>query len=297
MILAGFGIACLDMIAETGPEDNNRTSAITRYTERAGGLVANALIAGRRLGAEARILTALGGDNAGSRILSLLDEEKIDTGYVRRYPGEESYFSFIRIDPRDGERYIYCKRDTIAPSAILTDLAPLEEADVFLTDSHFREASLRYAKAACEMGVPVVGDYKISPEKTDILRYTDYPIISRDYALSLAEDGRIPTALEVMAAFKPDSVPVITCGAEGCYYLYRGRCLHVPAFEITAVDTCAAGDVFHGGFAWAIGSGYSVRAALVFASAVSALKCSRFGGSAGAPELWEVKDFLRKHNL
>ena len=100
MVLAGFGIACLDMIAETGPEDSNKTAAITDYTERAGGLVANALIAGRRLGAEARIITALGGDNAGSRILSLLEQENIDTEHVRRFPGAESYFSFIRIDPR-----------------------------------------------------------------------------------------------------------------------------------------------------------------------------------------------------
>ena len=55
----------------------------------------------------------------------------------------------------------------------------------------------------------------------------------------------------------------------------------VPVFEIRAVDTLAAGDALHGGFALALAEGRSEAEALRFGAAVAGLKCSRLGGSGG----------------
>ena len=298
MKIAGIGICCLDRIALTGEPDKNRSAVISRYTEQPGGLTANALLAAARLGARVRLIGAVGDDPAGRQILSMLRREGVGTEYIDVFAGRESYFSFIRIDAFTAERYIYCKRDTVDPEDMVIHPEAVKDADVFLTDSHFPGAAAEYARIAYEEGIPTVGDYKLSPENADLLlRYTEYPVISEDYALSLAPDGRIETALEVMAGSNDRCVPVITCGARGCVYYQGGRAEAVPAFRVPAEDTAAAGDVFHGGFARAIAAGCCVRAALVFASAVSAIKCTRFGGSAGAPGLEEVKLFLAKHNL
>jgi sulfofructose kinase len=53
---------------------------------------------------------------------------------------------------------------------------------------------------------------------------------------------------------------------------------------VIAVDTLAAGDVFHAVFALAIGERRAVAdaAAAAFANAAAALKCTRFGGRLGA---------------
>ncbi len=68
-----------------------------------------------------------------------------------------------------------------------------------------------------------------------------------------------------------------------------------PAFAVDAVDTLAAGDVFHGAFALAlIEQGDPVRA-LRFAAAAAALKCARFGGGAAAPTRGEVERLLREN--
>ncbi|MBR4748946.1 MAG: sugar kinase [Abditibacteriota bacterium] len=298
MKIAGFGVACLDRIALTGAPDNNRSAVISRYTEQPGGLTANALLAAARLGADVRFTGALGEDPAGRQILSMLRSEGVDADLAELVPGRESYFSWILIDEDTAERHIYCKRDTVKQEDLRILPEAVEDAEVFLTDSHFPAAAAAYARIAYEAGIPTVGDYKLSPENAELLlRYTEYPIVSEDYALSLAPDGRIETALEVMAGSNDRCVPVITCGARGCVYYHEGRAERVPAFQVPAVDTAAAGDVFHGGFARAIGAGCCVRAALVFASAVSAIKCTRFGGSAGAPSLEEVRLFLAKHNL
>ncbi len=65
-----------------------------------------------------------------------------------------------------------------------------------------------------------------------------------------------------------------------------------PAFPVKAVDTLGAGDVFHGAFALALAEGRDAPAAMRFGSAAAALKCSRLGGSTGAPTRAEVEAFM-----
>ena len=61
------------------------------------------------------------------------------------------------------------------------------------------------------------------------------------------------------------------------------------------VDTLGAGDVWHGAFALALAEGQGERQSVRFASAVAAIKCTRFGGRAGTPTRDEVERFLAAH--
>jgi sugar/nucleoside kinase (ribokinase family) len=61
---------------------------------------------------------------------------------------------------------------------------------------------------------------------------------------------------------------------------------------VHTVDTLGAGDVFHGAFALAITEKQDIPAALRFASAAAALKCTRFGGAFAAPQRAEVEQLL-----
>ena len=56
----------------------------------------------------------------------------------------------------------------------------------------------------------------------------------------------------------------------------------MPAFKVKAIDTLGAGDAFHAGFTLALAEGRDVVDAMRFASAAAALKCTHFGGGAGA---------------
>lgn len=84
----------------------------------------------------------------------------------------------------------------------------------------------------------------------------------------------------------------VTDGANGLYWRDGDRPRHMPAFPVAAIDSLGAGDVFHAAFTLAIAEGCDVATALRFASAAAALKCTRFGGAAGAPERAEVETFL-----
>ncbi|HEX4986530.1 MAG TPA: PfkB family carbohydrate kinase, partial [Burkholderiales bacterium] len=71
-----------------------------------------------------------------------------------------------------------------------------------------------------------------------------------------------------------------------------GRLHRCPAFAVQAVDTLAAGDVFHGAYALALAEGRAVAQAMRFAAAAAAIKCSRPGGRSGAPARDEVEALL-----
>jgi ribokinase len=70
----------------------------------------------------------------------------------------------------------------------------------------------------------------------------------------------------------------------------------VPAFEVDAVDTTGAGDVFHGGYVYGLLRNWGLVRTLTFASACAAMKCTKVGGRAGIPRLEEVLAFLRERN-
>jgi sulfofructose kinase len=99
----------------------------------------------------------------------------------------------------------------------------------------------------------------------------------------------LETACTDMAS-RTDAFVAITGGAAGTWWFDReaGSSRHVAAPKIKAVDTLAAGDVFHGAFAVGLAEAMPVEQALRFASAAAALKCQRFGGRLGAPDRAET---------
>jgi sulfofructose kinase len=87
---------------------------------------------------------------------------------------------------------------------------------------------------------------------------------------------------------KTAATVVVTAGERGVFW--SGG--HLPAHQIEAIDTLAAGDVFHGTFAFGLAEGWPLEQCLRFANAAAALKCTRFGGRLGAPTRPEVEAFL-----
>ena len=97
----------------------------------------------------------------------------------------------------------------------------------------------------------------------------------------------------LMAQYRPDLV-IVTQGSRGGILL-RGHILtHFPAFPVRVIDSCGAGDVFHGAFlaAYIRENGFDDCAR--FASAVSAIKCMHFGARDGVPSYDDVLAFMRE---
>ena len=76
----------------------------------------------------------------------------------------------------------------------------------------------------------------------------------------------------------------VTLGAAGVMWFDGKTVSSAPSPRVKVVDTLAAGDTWHGAFALALAERKELQAAIEFATAVAALKCTRFGGRAGIPK-------------
>ena len=87
----------------------------------------------------------------------------------------------------------------------------------------------------------------------------------------------------------------MTLGRQGALAYDGERYFESPGFEVQAVDTTGAGDVFHAGVCYGAIQGWGVQRMLDFSNAFAALSCRAVGGQRGIPRLYEVETFLREH--
>ncbi|MEB8388887.1 ribokinase [Rhodobacteraceae bacterium KMM 6894] len=121
-----------------------------------------------------------------------------------------------------------------------------------------------------------------------MLPFTDLLILNSGEAVELSE------ALGCGPEAWPVPCVVITKGAEGAvWYQERAAPLHVPAIEVTPVDTTGAGDTFVGYAVAGLAEGMEVADALRRASAAAALMVTRMGTAAAIPTRDEVTAFLK----
>jgi ribokinase len=66
----------------------------------------------------------------------------------------------------------------------------------------------------------------------------------------------------------------------------------LPAPGVEVKDTAAAGDIFHGAFAFALLQQMPLRQALRFATSAAGLSVQKFGARTSTPDLFQVREAL-----
>jgi sulfofructose kinase len=261
-----------------------------------GGCAANAAITVSRLGGRARAVSPLGGpavrDLTGDNVLAKLAREDVDVAHVVRMDGAVSSRSSIFI-AGDGERTIVSYRDPALELARPHDpVRAISGADSVLVDNRFPEFVLPIVRAAAVAGKIVVLDGDKPMGLTDeLLTLVTHIVFSADGLRATADAQDLAAALAI-AAQRTDAMVAVTDGPRDMLWLEEGVLHRLPAFRVPVVDTLGAGDVFHGAFALALAEGSDVAAAMRFAAATAAIKCTRVGGGAGAPERTDVERFI-----
>ena len=290
------GVAVIDTVfaVEALPARPGKYFARDRR-EVGGGVAANAAVAVARLGGSAAIWTQVGDDDVGRRIVAGLRAEGVDVAPVETVPGLASPQSFVLVDAA-GERLLVNHPDPrLFAAAGPVPEAALARADAVLADTRWPAAALPALRAATERGVPAVldGDRPLTPAARALITAADRIVFAEPVLADLTGEGDPAAALR-RARGVTDAWLAVTVGERGVYWLEHDGVRHLPAFPVKAVDTNAAGDVFHGAFALALAEGRGEAAALAFAAATAALKCTRFGGRDGIPSRAEVETMLRE---
>jgi sulfofructose kinase len=291
------GIAVQDLLfrVEAFPPPGGKTMTHDFMTV-CGGCAVNAAIAVARLGGRARYSGPLGdeNDNPSNQLIAAMQKEGIDTSQVVRVKGAAIPVSGIMIDA-SGERIIVTYRDHRVEKAPPPNLDRLlAGVSLLLADNRFPNFVRPICEAARARGIPVVLDAdRPTTEDDPLFRIATYAVFSSECLRATTGENDLGVALKRIAP-RTDAFLAVSDGPNPVRYIANGELRMLPVFHVDAVDTLAAGDVFHAGFALGLAEGMDPVAALRFGAAAAGLKCTRFGGSMGAPSRSEVEALLTR---
>lgn len=291
------GIIVLDKVfrVEELPQPDGKVEAKDFFIVN-GGCAANAAVAVARLGGRAALAGPLGGpageDGNGDLALAALARETVDCSACQRIDGLATGLSAIFIDG-SGDRTIVTYRDQRIATVTPADPEGVAAAaDLVLADNRYPQFVRPICEAARRRKLRIVLDADKATVEDDVLfRLASHVVFSAECLRATTGRSDLAEGLQAIAR-RTDAFLAVSNGPNDILFLEAGALRRVPVFAVRAVDTLGAGDALHGGFALALAEGQSEAEALRFGAAVAGIKCTRIGGSAGAPRRPEVEAFL-----
>jgi len=294
--VVGMGLNSVDFLCVV-PEfpTINSKMKISQFSKQGGGQVATAMVTLSRWGVRTKYIGKIGGDELGQFSLTSLREEGVDISSVTIEPSATNQYAMILVDGPSGERTILWDRD----QRLMYREGELRKENVCLgkilhLDGHDIRAALQCARWAREEKIPTVIDLdKVELLTSELIQEIDFVITSARFPGLFTGMSNREEALVELQKHTPGFL-CVTLGHEGAVAFVNGELVYVKGFEVKAVDTTGAGDVFHAGFIYGLLENWEIEEILRFANAVAALKCQDLGGRKGIPTLDEVQKLLKQ---
>ena len=311
VVLMGQILVDLAVRGEALPSPGGDVWAIDEGMHVGGGF--NALVAARRMGAEAVSLSPIGEGPYSSLIQAALAREGI-TDLGPRVTGTDNGFCIAFTD-RTGERTFISTKgaETMAPASAWADFVrTMSPGDVLYIDGYLMDhpANREAAEAALRVlpeGVrvlldvsPVIGIPSALPSDGVIvsMNHREAQEIAQQSGDSSVRDRCREPREAARAMLSLLGRPVLVrAGAEGAYFVRPAgtapnACnedvIHIPTPRVEAIDTNGAGDAHSGVLAASLALGIPMKRALLLANCAGALSTTVVG-PASCPSREEIE--------
>jgi 2-dehydro-3-deoxygluconokinase len=279
------------------------------YLQGFGGDTSNFAVAAARQGASVGLLTRLGGDPFGDRLLDLWQREGIDVSSVERDADAPTGIYFVSHDAR-GHQFSYYRSGSAASRLRPQDL-PLERIRA-LQLLHLSGISQAISTSACDAAFVAMAEARAAGVRVSYdpnIRLKLWPaararaVVLESLALA---DIVLPSLEDAHALFgerEPDDLVdalldrgaglvALKLGAEGAIVADGAVRTRIPGRQVASVDATGAGDTFDGAFVSELLRGVAPVAAAHYANAAAALSTCGYGAVAPIPRRAEVEAFL-----
>ena len=290
-----IGAAIIDVLA--GPVDESifeKGSQPVDSTQLAfGGDALNEAVVLGQLGAKVELISKVGDDEAGKRVLDFLQEKQVDVTKVKTEAGLDTGINIVLVTP-EGERMFLTN-----PNGSLRKLAEADvteqlddAADIVCMASMFVSPLLDipameriFQKIKSKPGRILVADMttaKNGETLADIaclLKYIDYLIPNETEAACLTGEMDVYRNAELFIEHGANCV-VIKRGKEGSLIRTKEQQVEIPAYaHANLVDTTGAGDSLAAGFLWGLKNGMSLEECARFGCAVASCTVEALGAN------------------
>ena len=296
--VAGVGLNATDTIIRLPhfPSFDSKVELLSAVV-RAGGQAASALVACQSWGLRTRYIGKAGDDSAAGFQADEFARAGVEA-HLLKVPDCSSQIAFILVDERTGERTILWQRDarlTMRPEEVKRDW--IMNARVLLLDGHDTDAATAAARFAREAGISVVADLDSLYEGIQVLlEHVDFLMATRDFPARLTGQQDLLESLPEISRRFGCRVAGVTLGRQGALAWNGERFLYCPGYVVRAIDTTGAGDIFHGGFVYALLQGWPLARMLDFSCAAAALNCTELGARGGVRPVSEIERLMREGN-
>jgi len=268
-----------------------------------GGKGANQAVAAARLNGKVTFIAKCGIDLFGSQAIDLFIQEGIDTRYVVKDHELPSGVALITVDSA-GENSIVVapgSNGNLLPEDIPAKIFETGKYSMLLMQLEIPMKTVEYcAIAASVQGIKVI----INPAPAqrlsdDLMRHiwlltpneTEAEMLS---GVKIQDISSADTAASSLQKMGIKNV-IITMGAAGAFVKSAGFTGMIYGEAVKAVDTTAAGDVFNGALAVALGEGTELEKAVAFANKAAAVSVTRLGAQSSVPYRNEIDNKFSNH--
>lgn len=266
-----------------------------------GGDALNESVVLSRLGKRVQLISKVGNDEAGARVLDYVRQNGLNTDSITIKEGLTTGMNIVLVD-EGGERFFLTNPNGSLRKLEECDVEPYIEgaasivsfASIFVSPMLDIKAMERvFKKIKLKPGRILVADMtkaKCGERLEDIkslLPYIDYILPNEDeIALLTGEnDPYVNAGLLVDAGV---SCAVVKCGKKGCIIRTKDEIYEIKSYVVERpVDTTGAGDCFAAGFLWALSEQMSLEDCGRFACAVASCAVECVGATEGVRSIDE----------
>lgn len=265
-----------------------------------GGKGANQAVAAAKLGAQVSLVARLGTDVFGDASLANFRREGIDTGFVARDPEHPSGVALIFVD-RHGENVIVVAPGAnarLSPEDVERAAERMSACSAVVLQLEVPMGTVEYAaRLAHGKGIKVI----LNPAPMRDAGLPGGLLGLVDVLVPNESEARVLLGLDAGAEMDADAVlgllglgaasAVVTLGRRGALVVSPDGVESIPALEVKATDTTAAGDAFTGALAVALSSGHDLVQAARFAGVAAGISVTRMGAQPSLPTAEEVAQY------
>jgi ribokinase len=266
-----------------------------------GGKGANQAVAAAAAGGDVSMIGAVGSDAFADRLVGNLSQHGIACTAVARRDHQVSGLAVISVDQRGQNSIMVVSgaNASVSRDDVVAAQAMIQRSDLFLVQLEIPlDSVLAGIDIAKRAGVRVVLDPAPAPIDfppellaVDMLcpNESEAAVLTGQPVESVEEARQAAAKLHQMGA----QHVAITMGDQGTLLHSKGESQLIPAFQVKAVDTTAAGDAFAGGLATRWSQTGDLCDAVRFANAAGALAASKHGAQASMANRETIETLLR----
>ena len=292
IVCVGHSVYDITLPVSEYPEENKKIR-ITNHIECGGGPAANAAYLLAKWGMDVSLVSIVGNDYYGNKII---DEDKtigIDITYLEKHNDYQTPSSYIIANNSNATRTILTTNSNrIRKLNQNIDI----KADVILLDGEHPETAYEILENNPN-AISILDAGRLNDDTKFLGKFVTYFVCSKDYAENFTNKKikieRMDVLTEIYEELNTyfDTNIIITLEENGVFTKIDNKYQIIPSISVDALDSTGAGDIFHGAFTYFIANNYSLNEAIRLSNITGAISVTRVGARYSIPILSEVLEY------